>query len=53
MDTINKSVIRGHYAEVFRAKDSVFITKRAVAITVRDGDSIYVHADTLQVTGKA
>ncbi len=52
LDTINKSVIRGHYAEVFREKDSVFITKRAVAITVRDGDSIYVHADTLQVTGK-
>lgn len=52
LDTINKSVIRGHYAEVFREKDSVFITKRAVAITVRDNDSIYVHADTLQVTGK-
>ncbi|WP_347372823.1 OstA-like protein [Aequorivita sp. Q41] len=52
LDTVNKSVIRGHYAEVFREKDSVFITKRAVAITVRDGDSIYVHADTLQVTGK-
>lgn len=52
LDTINKSVIKGHYAEVFREKDSVFITKRAVAITVRDNDSIYVHADTLQVTGK-
>ena len=52
LDTINHSVIRGHYAEVFREKDSVFITKRAVAITVRDNDSIYVHADTLQVTGK-
>lgn len=52
LDTINKSVVRGHYAEVFREKDSVFITKRAVAITVRDNDSIYVHADTLQITGK-
>lgn len=52
IDTANQSVIRGHYAEVFRDKDSVFITKRALAITVRDGDSIYVHADTLQVTGK-
>lgn len=51
IDTANQSVIRGHYAEVFRDKDSVFITKRALAITVRDGDSIYVHADTLQVTG--
>ncbi|MBV1923755.1 MAG: LPS export ABC transporter periplasmic protein LptC [Flavobacteriaceae bacterium] len=52
LDTLNKSVIKGHYAEVFRDKDSVFITKRAVAITVRDNDSVYVHADTLQVTGK-
>ncbi|NQX78302.1 MAG: OstA-like protein [Gilvibacter sp.] len=51
LDTVNNSVIKGHYAEVFRQKDSLFITKRAVAITVRDGDSIYVHADTLRVTG--
>lgn len=52
LDTMNQSFVRGHYAEVFREKDSVFITKRAVAITVRDNDSIYVHADTLQITGK-
>lgn len=52
IDTANQSVVRGHYAEVFREKDSVFITKRALAITVRDNDSIYVHADTLQITGK-
>ncbi len=52
LDTVNKSIIRGHYAEVFREKDSVFITKRAVAVTLRDNDSIYVHADTLRVTGK-
>jgi lipopolysaccharide export system protein LptA len=52
LDTLNKSVIRGHYAEVFRDKDSVFITKRAVAVSVQEADSLYVHADTLQVTGK-
>ena len=52
LDTTNRSIIRGHYAEVFRKKDSVFITKRAVAVTLRDNDSIYVHADTLFVTGK-
>ncbi|AZQ45229.1 OstA-like protein [Nonlabens ponticola] len=51
-DTINNSVIRGHYAEVYRAKDSVFITKRAVAISVQEADSVYIHADTLLVTGK-
>ncbi len=52
LDTLNNSIVRGHYAEVFRDKDSVFITKRAVAITVRDNDSIYIHADTLRITGK-
>jgi lipopolysaccharide export system protein LptA len=52
-DTINKSIVRGHYAEVWREKDSVFITKRALAITVQEQDSVYLHADTLMVTGKA
>lgn len=51
-DTINSSIVKGHYAEVFRDKDSVFITKRALAITVQDNDSIYIHSDTLMVTGK-
>ena len=51
-DTINRSIIKGHYAEVFREKDSVFITKRAVAISVQEQDSVYIHADTLMVTGK-
>jgi len=52
IDTVNKSIIRGHYAEVFREKDSVYITKRAVAVSLRENDSIFIHADTLQVTGK-
>lgn len=50
-DTINKSIIRGHYAEVFRDKDSVFITKRVLAISVQDKDSIYMRSDTLMITG--
>ena len=40
------------YAEFYKLKDSVFITKRALAITVQENDSIYMHADTLMVTGK-
>ncbi|MBO3097385.1 hypothetical protein J4051_03830 [Gelidibacter sp. DF109] len=51
-DTINNSIARGHYAEIWRAKDSVFITKRALAITVQEKDSIYMHSDILMVTGK-
>lgn len=50
-DTLNSSIIKGHYAEVFRAKDSVFITKKALAITEQENDSIFVHSDTLMVTG--
>lgn len=52
-DTINRSIVKGHYGEVYRNKDSVFITKRALAITVQEQDSVYIHADTLMVTGKA
>jgi len=51
-DTINDGIVRGHYAEVFKEKDSVFITKRAVAINLVEKDSVYIHADTLMVTGK-
>lgn len=51
-DTANQSIIKGHYAEVFRDKDSVFITKRALAITVQEQDSVYIHSDTLMITGK-
>ena len=52
-DTINHSIVKGHYAEVFKDKDSLFITKRALAITVQENDSIYMHADKITVTGKA
>ncbi|WP_298556218.1 OstA-like protein [uncultured Algibacter sp.] len=52
-DTINKSVVTGHYAEVFKEKDSLFITKRALAITVQEKDSVYIHADKIMVTGKS
>ena len=51
IDTLNKTLIKGHYAEVFRLKDSVFITKRAIAIKEYRNDSIYIHADKLMVTG--
>jgi lipopolysaccharide export system protein LptA len=51
-DTVNKTIIRGHHGEVYRAKDSLFITKRALAITVQENDSLYIHADKLMVTGK-
>jgi lipopolysaccharide export system protein LptA len=51
-DTINNGVIKAHYAEVHKAKDSVFATKRAVSINLVQKDSLYMHGDTLMVTGK-
>ncbi|ALJ04348.1 hypothetical protein APS56_03960 [Pseudalgibacter alginicilyticus] len=51
-DTLNNSIIKGHYAELYKALDSLFITKHALAITVQEKDSVYIHADTLLVTGK-
>ena len=51
-DTVNKGILRAHYAEVFKAKDSVFATKRAVAINLVEKDSLYMHGDTLMITGK-
>lgn len=50
-DTVNNGILRAHYAEVFKAKDSVFATKRAVAINMVENDSLYMHGDTLMITG--
>jgi lipopolysaccharide export system protein LptA len=56
-DTINKGIVKGHYAEIFRnlktEKDSMIITKRAVAITLVEKDSMYVHGKKMIITGKS
>ena len=51
-DTINNGIIRAHYAEVHRKKDSLFATRRAVSISLVEQDSLYMHGDTLMVTGE-
>ncbi len=51
-DSINRGIVKGHYAEVFRQKDSMFVTKRAVAVNFIDNDSVYIHGKKLMVTGK-
>lgn len=52
IDTINNSTVSGHYAEVYRDKDSVFITKRALAASLQDRDTLFIHSDTIMITGK-
>ncbi|KGO93010.1 OstA-like protein [Flavobacterium subsaxonicum] len=51
-DTVNKFDIKGHYGEVYKLKDSLFITKHAVATTLVEQDSLYTHAKRMVVTGK-
>ena len=51
-DTVNNTVIRGGYGEFFKELDSAYVVKRAVAITEIEKDSMYVHGDTLLITGK-
>ena len=51
IDSLNKSIITGHYGEIFKAKDSAIITRRAMAINIVDQDSLFIHSDTLVATG--
>jgi len=51
-DTVEKFKLTGHYAEVYRAKDSLIMTKRALAATLVENDSLYTHAKMMMVTGK-
>ena len=51
-DSINRGIVKGHYAEVYKLKDSMFVTKRAVAINLVENDSVYIHGKKLMVTGK-
>ena len=51
VDSINNSIITGHFGEIFKAKDSAIITRRAMAINIVDQDSLFIHADTLVATG--
>ena len=51
IDSLNNSIITGHYGEIFKAKDSAIITQRAMAINIVDQDSLFIHADTLVATG--
>jgi lipopolysaccharide export system protein LptA len=51
-DSINRGIVKGHYAELYKLKDSMFVTKRAVAINFVENDSVYIHGKKLMVTGK-
>ena len=51
LDTLNQSIIQGHFGEIYKARDSAIITRRAVATNIIESDSLFIHADTLIATG--
>ena len=53
LDTMNDTTIKGGYAELFKFKDSVYITDKAVVISAMENDSTYIHGNKLMVTGPA
>jgi len=48
-DSINKNMLTGDYCFYNELTDSAFATKRAVAIDYSQGDSLFMHADTLMM----
>lgn len=51
-DSINRGIVKGHYAEIYKKQDSMFVTKRALAVNFVENDSVYIHGKKLMVTGK-
>ena len=52
LDTVQNFITKGNYAELYEQKDSLFIIKKALAISLIDKDSMFIHGDTILVTGK-
>lgn len=48
-DSINKNMLTGDYCFYNELTDSAFATKRAVAIDYSQGDSLFMHGDTLMM----
>ncbi len=48
-DTVNKNMLTGDYCFYNELTDSALATKRAVAVDYSQGDSLFMHADTLQM----
>lgn len=48
-DTVNRNMLTGDYCYYNELTDSAFATKRAVAIDYSQGDSLFMHADTLMM----
>ena len=47
-DTTNNLFVMGNYAEYHKKPESYFVTDRAMFIQVSNGDSLFLHADTIR-----
>lgn len=46
-DTINRNMLKGGYAYFNEVLDSAYVTERAVVMDYSQGDTLYMHADTI------
>ena len=49
LDTSAKMLITGGYANYYERPDRIYVTKRALLTKYGDGDSLFIHADTLRM----
>lgn len=48
-DSVNKNMLKGDYCYYDEVNENALATKRAVGIEYSQGDSLYIHADTLKM----
>lgn len=49
-DTVNHMIVEGNYGEVLKDNDYAYVTERALLILVGEGDSLFIHGDTLSMS---
>lgn len=47
-DTVQNSIITGHFAEHYEREGISVVTREAVLTVISEGDSLFMHADTLR-----
>lgn len=48
-DTVQNLVVKGNYVEIHKEPELLIVTDSALMIYVTDGDSLYLHADTMRM----
>ncbi|PKQ65449.1 hypothetical protein BZG02_00125 [Labilibaculum filiforme] len=48
-DTVNNLILKGNYLETFKNTEEALMTDSAVFIQITEGDSLFLHSDTLKI----